>query len=247
MNPVALNIFGIEIRWYGILIAIGAMAGLLIARKNAKHVFLDSSLMEDYLILAIFPAIIGARLYYVIFKFDYYGFDIYKIINIRNGGLAVHGGLIVGFIIAYFFCKRRNVSMWDFLDVLASSIPIGQSIGRWGNYANSEAHGGKTDLAWAILVDGEKVHPTFLYESIATFLIFLFLFYLIRHRKFKGQILSFYLILYSIARFFIEGLRTDSLYIAGFKAAQLISVLFIIVGFIIYYIGNKRKKDGVLS
>lgn len=247
MNKVAFELFGIDVRWYGILIATGVMIGLLFAKKNTKYVKLEDEIMEDFLLIALIPSIIGARLYYVLFNLDYYGKDIVKIIDIRSGGLAIHGGLIVGIIISYLFCRKKKISIFDFLDVLASVVPIGQSIGRWGNYINGEAHGGPTDLPWAITVDGVKVHPTFLYESICTFLIFILLNYLIRNRSFKGQIFSLYLILYSLARFFIEGLRTDSLYIGSIRVAQLVSIIFMCIGILIYLYGKKGKINDVLS
>lgn len=247
MNPIAVTIFGIDIRWYGVFIAIGVLAALYFAKKNSKIIGLNPEFVENYLLIALIPGIIGARLYYVIFNYDYYVGDFFKIINIRSGGLAIHGGLIVGGLIAVFYCMYKKISIIDFMDILASAVPLAQSIGRWGNYANSEAHGGPTDLPWAIVVDSQKVHPTFLYESIWTFGIFLLLNYILRKNRFSGKIFSLYMILYSAGRFFIEGLRTDSLYLGNIKVAQLVSAISIILGIIVYVYFKKKDKNGLLS
>ena len=165
-------------------------------------------------------------------------------LNIRQGGLAIHGGLIGAFIGGYFIVRKYGLNLWKTLDLYVPYLALGQAIGRWGNFMNQEAHGGPTDLPWGIMIDGVRVHPTFLYESILDFVLFVFLIYIRKNKKFDGQMISIYLIVYSIGRFFIEGLRTDSLMIGSFKIAQTVSVVLIIVGFGIWIMRKNNELDG---
>lgn len=152
----------------------------------------------------------------MIFSWDNYSDDLSKILDVRNGGLAVHGGLILSFIVGYFLCKKYREGFLNTADLVAPVIALAQSIGRWGNFFNEEAHGGPTDLPWAQIIDGTGYHPTFLYESVWCLLLFIFLMYWSDHRrKFNGQIICLYGILYSAERFLVEGLRTDSLMIGA--------------------------------
>lgn len=244
MNPVAFNIFGIDIMWYGVLISIGVLLGVLIALKECKRIGFKEEDLLDFLLIAIPAGILGARAYYVVFSWGYYSQNLSQIINIRNGGLAIHGALIAGIIVSIVFCKIRKINPLQILDILMPSVALGQSIGRWGNFINQEAHGGPTDLPWGIMVDGVKVHPTFLYESIINFLVFIFLMWYARKKKIKdGEVFSLYLILYSAGRFFVEGLRTDSLMFLGMRVAQLISAGSIIAGIALFAYLRKRKVD----
>jgi phosphatidylglycerol:prolipoprotein diacylglycerol transferase len=168
-------------------------------------------------------------------------------LNIRNGGLAIHGGLIFGLITVIIMCRLKKVSVLDTLDLFIPTVALAQSIGRWGNYFNGEAHGGPTDLPWGILVDGVKVHPTFLYESLWCLFLFFFLSWWDRHRrKAYGQTFALYLILYSAERFCVEALRTDSLMIgsSGIRVSQLIGFCCFIIGlfFFIYFAVKLRNK-----
>lgn len=242
INPIAFSIFGIDVRWYGILISFGILISGYIATINAKADNISEDSVIDYILWALPFCVIGARVYYVIFELGSYGGDILKMINIREGGLAIHGGLIAGIIVSYVYCKRKNLRFFKFFDVICVSIPLGQSIGRWGNYTNGEAYGTPTDLPWAITIDSVKVHPTFLYESLWNFALFLFLMYVFRHKKFDGQIISLYFIIYSIGRFFIESLRTDSLMIMGLRTAQITSILLMCVGILIYFARKNRSR-----
>ncbi|KGG80559.1 prolipoprotein diacylglyceryl transferase [Caloranaerobacter azorensis] len=240
MNPVAFEIFGISVRWYGILISLGMLLGMIIAVRECRRIGFDEEKLIDLLIFAIPLAIIGARMYYVIFNWEYYRGDILKIINIRGGGLAIHGGIIAAVIVALVYCKVRKVNFWEIADIVAPSIILGQAIGRWGNFINQEAYGTPTDLPWGIIVNGQKVHPTFLYESIWDFGVFLFLLWYRKNKvKVKGEVFLLYLMLYSFARFFIEGLRIDSLMLGKFRVAQLISIIIIAVSMVLFY---KRRK-----
>ena len=212
-------------------------------RKGAKH-DLTSDQIINFVIICIPAAIIGARLYYVVFNWEFYASDIKKILNIRGGGLAIHGGLIFAFVAVCILCAVWKLRPLNVLDLAAPCIAIAQAIGRWGNYFNSEAHGGPTDLPWAITVNGQSVDiPTFLYESIWCFPLFFFLIYVDNRRKFEGQTLLLYGILYSAERFFVEALRTDSLMIGPFKQAQVLSLSVIAICIIAYLILYRRCKN----
>lgn len=240
MNPIAFELFGISIRWYGIIIGLGMFLGTALAMKEAKRLGYNDEILLDVLIIAIPSAIVGARLYYVLFNLDNYD-TFWEMINIRSGGLAIHGGLLAAILSFYIVSKVKKMDFGVWLDIAAPSIILGQAIGRWGNFINQEAHGGETDLPWGIMVDGLKVHPTFLYESLGNFLIFLFLRSLRSKKKFEGHIFVYYMICYSLIRFFIEGLRTDSLYFGNIRVAQMVSVVFALLGLLIIYL-NKRAK-----
>ncbi|MDD4725565.1 MAG: prolipoprotein diacylglyceryl transferase [Tissierellia bacterium] len=242
MDPIAFTIFGLEVRWYGILIASAVVIGTILAIKEAKRKGISEDTILDLLLFVLPAAIIGARLHYVLFSWDNYKNNLIEILNIRGGGLAIHGAVIAGVIVGLIFAKVKKISFWELADIIAPSLILGQSIGRWGNYANQEAYGGPTDLPWAIVVDGVKVHPTFLYESIWNLLVFLFLVYYSRKMiKKDGEVFLLYIIIYSIGRLFIEGLRTDSLMFGPFRIAQLLSLASIIIGAFIFY--KRRKKS----
>ena len=157
MDPVAFSLFGLEVRWYGILIASGVLIGAIIALKEAKRVGLDQETLLDLLIWEIPLCMVGARLYYVIFSWDMYKDNPIEALNIRKGGLAIHGVIITAIIVAIIFTKIRKVNFWTITDVCAPSLILAQAIGRWGNYLNQEAYGGPTDLPWGIMVNGVKV------------------------------------------------------------------------------------------
>ncbi len=241
-NPIAFTVFGLDIMWYGIMIAAAMVLAVIITYRRAPIHNISSEKTLDFVLICIPMGVIGARLYYVIFDWSYYAGDFYKMINIRNGGLAIHGGLILGFLTAIILCRLWNVRPMNLLDLVAPAIAIAQSIGRWGNYFNSEAHGGPTNLPWGILVDGQKVHPTFLYESIWCFLLFIILIIVDNNRKFEGQTFLLYGILYSVERFFVEGLRTDSLMIGPLRQAQVFSAAVFVLFLILYIILRRKSK-----
>lgn len=243
MNPVAFEIFGISVRWYGILLSAGILAGVLLAYNEAKKHGYDPEYIIDLALWTVPMAVIGARLYYVIFEWEYYQGDILKMINIREGGLAIHGALIAAVLTGYVFTRARKLNFWENADIVAPSIIIGQAIGRWGNFINGEAHGGPTDLPWGIMVDGMKVHPAFLYESLWDLGVFIFLIFYRRKKKVDGEVFFLYAILYSAGRFWIEGLRTDSLMFYGFRTAQLVSIITIVVFSVMLYVFRKSKKS----
>lgn len=245
-NPIAFSILGIDIRWYGILIGIGFILAIWLSYRRAPRYGINSDNILDLAVFIIPVSLVCARLYYVLFNWSYYSGDFMAIINTRNGGLAIHGGIIGGIIVALILCYKKKISFLNLADLIFPTVALAQSIGRWGNFFNSEAHGGPTDLPWAIEVNGQMVHPTFLYESLWCLALFIFLSLLGSKRKFTGQIACLYGILYSTERILVEQLRTDSLMIGPFKQAQVLSLCVIIICLVAYWIlinkENKKQK-----
>lgn len=244
MDRVAFTIFGIDVMWYGVLIATGMLIGIALAVREAKRVGISEDDVLNIAIIAIPVAIICARLYYVIFSWDYYSQNPGEIFNIRGGGLAIHGGLIGGILTGFIYAKVKKLDFFKTADAVMVGMPLAQAIGRWGNFINGEAHGGPTSLPWGIMVDGVKVHPTFLYESIWDFGIFLFIMLYMRKKKtYEGEVIVSYITLYSIGRFFIEGLRTDSLMFGPIRMAQFVSLVGVVGGLVLhFYLKNRAKK-----
>ena len=241
LDPIALSLGPIQIHWYGLIIGAAIALGLYLVVRESNKRGLDKDLFIDLLLWAIPIAILSARAYYVIFEWDYYSQNPGQIIAIWKGGLAIHGALIGAIITAYVFTKKRNVSFWQVADITAPSLILGQAIGRWGNFMNQEAHGGEVTRAflenlllpeWIInqmYINGVYYHPTFLYESLWNILGFILLLVLRRVNLRRGEIFLTYLIWYSIGRFFVEGLRTDSLMLTeSIRMAQFISILLIV-------------------
>ena len=243
---VAFELFGIPIYWYGILIVLGMLIAILLCRVYNGRFGIK---FEEILDLAVFVlpiSIICARLYYVAFSWEYYSNNIQDIIKIKDGGLAIYGGLIGGVITIITYCKIKKINPLDIIDYVAPTVALAQSIGRWGNYINIEAYGYETNfpIKMEIVETGitKYVHPTFLYESICTLTIFIILSILSRKRKFSGEITFMYIICYSFIRFFIEGLRTDSLMMFNVRISQILSlILFILFTGILIYKINKQK------
>lgn len=242
MNPVAFEIFGIGIRWYGILIAAAMMIGSVYTIREGKKLGYSEDHLLDLILAVLVSAIVGARLWYVAFNLSYYLSDPSEIINLRGGGLAIHGGVVFGIIAGYFVTRWRRLDFFKMADVIAPVLALGQAIGRWGNFANQEAHGGPTDLPWGIMIDGVKVHPTFLYESFWNLALFAFLMTYKKRKPFDGALMFLYLIIYSVGRFWIEGLRTDSLMVGPFRTAQVTSLIMIAVGAAAWQWRSNRKK-----
>lgn len=247
-SRIAFSIFGFDIMWYGILLTLGMVIAVAVSYWRAPRHGIQSERIIDLALVCLPSAIVGARLYYVLFHWENYAGDPFKIINIRAGGLAIHGGLLFGMIAGILLCLLWKIRPLNGLDLVVPGIALAQSIGRWGNYFNGEAHGGPTDLPWAIIVDGQPVHPTFLYESIWCLLLFFILLAVDNHRKFTGQTFLLYGILYSFERFFVEALRTDSLMIgSSLRAAQVVSAVVFVVFGIWYLILRKRNsKKGLI-
>jgi phosphatidylglycerol:prolipoprotein diacylglycerol transferase len=255
IDPVMIRFFSLEIRWYGFLIVSALLISLFILNyllKSEKN--LDFEFFLDYIIMAFPLGILGARLYYVIFNLDYYLNNPIKILAINEGGLAIHGGLLVGIIILYLLAKKRKQNFFLALDYLAPLTALAQSVGRWGNFINQEAYGQIVSenyysvfpeiIKKQMYIRGAYREATFLYESAADFFLFIFLlYYLVSDFKKDGEVFSLYLIIYSIFRFIIEEQRTDSLLIADFQVAKLISVTLIIAGVSLFYYIRKVKNS----
>ena len=248
VSSVAINIGNINIYWYAILIVSAFIIGVLFCKKdNGKYNIKFEDILELMIIL-IPISIIGARIFYVVFKLDYYIQYPENILNIRDGGLAIYGGIIGAIITIIIYCKKKKINILDMTDYLVPYLALGQAIGRWGNFFNAEAHGVETTSIFrmGIVENGKyiEVHPTFLYESICNLIIFLILYLLRNKRKYKGQITYLYLALYGIVRALIEGLRTDSLMLGSFRISQVLSiVLFIIFTIIVIFKELKYKKE----
>lgn len=241
--------------WYGIIISSGVMLGLIIISYTSKVKGVSLDNIIDTFLIAFPIAILGARAYYVAFEFESYRGDIVSMFNLRQGGLAIHGGVIFGMLAAYLYSKKKKFDFLSMIDVVAPSLVLVQGIGRWGNFINKEAHGGPVTFEFiskfpdfiqsGMNIGGIYYHPTFLYESIWDLIVFFILIILLKRRKEeeKGTIIAYYAVLYSVGRFFIEGLRTDSLMILGLRTAQIVSLLLIIAGLVSIFIIKKRANS----
>lgn len=250
IDPIAFYLGTIAIRWYGIIISFALLVGTILSIREAKSKGIDEEIILDLFIVIVPTAVIGARLYYIIFNINYYLNNPWQILAIRSGGLAIHGAVLGGVLASFYFTKKRKVSFWKLGDIIAPYLLLGQAIGRWGNFINQEAHGGVVTKQFISLfpefiqkqmyINGFYYHPAFLYESVWNILVFVILIFL-KDKPYiiKGDILILYAMGYSLGRFFIEGIRTDSLMLGPIRVAQLVSVLIIIVGvFFIYYKHN---------
>ncbi|HHV56825.1 MAG TPA: prolipoprotein diacylglyceryl transferase [Firmicutes bacterium] len=225
-NPIAFSLGPLTVRWYGILMAVALLVGTWLALKEARRQGLDEDALLNLIILAAPIGWIGARIYYVIFEWSYYRAHLAEIPQLWKGGLAIHGGLIAAVLVGLWYTRRHRLDFWQIADIAAPSLILGQAIGRWGNFFNQEAYGYPTRLPWAMYIAGEWRHPTFLYESLWDLGVFALLLWG-RHRQGvrRGDVFLAYLVLYSLGRFWVEGLRTDSLMLGPLRAAQVMSLL----------------------
>ncbi|ANQ63646.1 prolipoprotein diacylglyceryl transferase [Staphylococcus equorum] len=248
INPIALELGPISVRWYGIIIAVGILLGYFIAQEGVKRIGFDKDTLVDIIFWSAIFGFIMARLYFVVFQWPYYIQNPIEIPMIWHGGIAIHGGLIGGFVTGIIICKQRNINPFQIGDVIAPSMILGQGIGRWGNFMNHEAHGGPVSRTFLenlhipdfiinnMYINGKYYQPTFLYESIWDILGFVILILLRKHLRI-GDTFCLYLIWYSTGRFFVEGMRTDSLMLTSdIRVAQLMSIILIIVGIVIMII-----------
>ena len=248
INNVAFNILGKDIYWYGLIIVSGMLLAMFLAWKDKNKYGISWDDITNFLIWAIITGIISARIYFVVFKWDYYSNHLNEIFMIWNGGIAIYGAIIGALITALIFCKVKKVGFLNLCDFCAPYLALAQSIGRWGNFVNREAFGGPTDSILRMgIFDaniGEYifVHPTFLYESIITLFIFIVLLCIKKNKKFNGQIFYLYMILYGIGRALVEGMRTDSLMIGYARVSQLLAILFA-VSFAGMYTWNSVLKN----
>ena len=254
IDPVAISIGPIKIYWYGIIIALAMLIGISLATKEAQKLGLEEDTMVDMTLWAIPIGFIGARLYYVLFKWDYYIQNPSEIIAIWNGGIAIYGGLIAGGLAVYWFARRKKMTLTLLLDILAPSVLLAQSIGRWGNFINQEAHGGAVSRQFLetlylpefiieqMNINGTYYHPTFLYESLWSLLGFILLI-ILRNQKGllrRGEVALSYVIWYSFGSFFIEGMRTDSLWIGDIMRASQVLSLVLFISAIVLWIYRRR-------
>ncbi|HGL6903148.1 TPA: prolipoprotein diacylglyceryl transferase [Staphylococcus aureus] len=241
IDPVAFNLGPLSVRWYGIIIAVGILLGYFVAQRALVKAGLHKDTLVDIIFYSALFGFIAARIYFVIFQWPYYAENPSEIIKIWHGGIAIHGGLIGGFIAGFIVCKVKNLNPFQIGDIVAPSIILAQGIGRWGNFMNHEAHGGSVSRAFLeqlhlpnfiienMYINGQYYHPTFLYESIWDVAGFIILVNIRKHLK-LGETFFLYLTWYSIGRFFIEGLRTDSLMLtSNIRVAQLVSILLILI------------------
>lgn len=261
MNPVLITILGFDIKYYSVFILIGVIIGYLLLQKEAtKHNF-PKDFIFNLFFWAIISGFIGARLYYVVFNWSLYQTDPLSIFKIWEGGLAIHGGLLFGFLSIVAYCHKYNVNTYKITDMATVSVFLAQAIGRWGNFFNGEAHGIETSLnvlegyhiptfiIQGMYANEHYYHPTFLYESLWCLLGVIILL-LIRHYKYLkvGQLSCVYIMWYSFGRFFIESLRTDSLMLGGFRMAQIVSVVLFIIALLAFMILSRKSKfEGLYS
>lgn len=264
-----IKIGNFEIAFYGIIIACGMLAGLGIASYKAKKTGQNPDTYFDLAIIAIICSLIGARIYYVIFRWDYYKDDLLSIFNVRQGGLAIYGGVIAAILTTFVFSKVRKIPFGRLCDTAGLGLILGQIIGRWGNFFNREAFGGYTDNIFAMQlpvsavrpsditeelaqhmvtvngVDFIQVHPTFLYESLWNLLLLCLLLTFFDKRKFEGEVFLWYLGGYGIGRFWIEGLRTDQLLlpVTGYPVSQALAAVLVIVSIIWIFTGRYIHRE----
>ena len=260
VKSTAFTVFGASVTWYGVLITLGMMLAMIYGFSRMRKFGIDSDRAIDGVIGGVIGAIIGARCYYVLFHLDEYSGNWRGVLNIRQGGLAIYGGIIGALLVGSVVCKLRKVRLLPMFDLTALGLLIGQCIGRWGNFTNHEAFGGNTDGLFGMTSDrisrwianncdpaqvdpAFPVHPCFLYESAWCLLGFVLLHIISKKwRKFDGQIFLMYIVWYGAGRFFIEGLRTDSLYLGTVKISQAVALLSVVVGLVLLIIGFSRTK-----
>lgn len=292
--PMGVEIFGFKIAFYGVIIALGMLLGYLVAESQAKRFEISVEKVLDFAMIAIVASVIGARIYYVIFHWDIFADNPWSVFNLRTGGLAIYGGVIVAFTTLVIFCKVKKLNLGAFADVCIPGLVTGQAIGRWGNFFNKEAFGKYTDSLFAmqvekgavdyeyrlteealklrfpeqpnaianileqvekaVVIDGTsfiQAHPTFLYESLWNFATLAFMLLYAKKKRFDGELIMWYMVLYGVGRFWIEGLRTDQLFLwnTGIPVSQLVSVIMILIGGSVigyhYWKLAKRTKEAV--
>lgn len=267
ISPIAFNIFGFPVYWYGLLIASAVLLGMTLALRQCKQFDLLQDDVLDALLLAVPLAIVCARLYYVIFEWDMFKGNLLRIFDTRSGGLAFYGGVIGGVLGVFIISRFKKIKFHRFVDFLIVYIPLGQAIGRWGNFFNQEAFGTNTSLPWGMISNRTRsylaglgqaelnpdlpVHPTFFYEFIANLLIFAILLRIRKQSKQKYETFAWYILLYGAVRFFVESIRTDSLYLGdtNIRVSMLLSALMVVAGLIFlgYHWANDRRVEKQLT
>lgn len=248
-DPVAVEIGALSIRWYALFIVLGIVLAVWLASWIANEQGLDSDRLLDVAPFIVLAAIVGARVYYVMLEWDRYRGDIWGAINVRNGGLTIHGAIVGGTLAAWLLLRRDGYSVWRWFDAIIPALPLGQAIGRWGNWANQEAFGTPTNLPWAVTIDPSRrpagyeqfatFHPTFLYESLASLVLCSVLTALVLNQRRiswyrSGMAVGTYLVCYGVIRLALERIRTDSLYIGPLPAAYWMSYALITAGVVVF-------------
>ncbi len=247
VNRVAFQLFGMPIYWYGILIALGLSLAVWYGFQEAKKVRLSSDDLLNMILISVPAAIVCARAYYVIFRWQEYQDNLWSVLDIRSGGIAIYGAIIGVCIVILCYCKTKKLSVGKVLDVLAIGLLIGQAIGRWGNFVNGEAFGEFTALPWAMTIRQEasviasNVHPTFFYESLWNGVGIAVLLLYKRIKEFDGELFAAYLAWYGLGRVWIEGLRADSLYIGDFRVSQLLAAVTLALGLVVILTGRIQR------
>ena len=266
LSRTAFTIFGLEIAWYGIIIALGVACGLGLACLIAKKTGQKAETYTDFIIYALIFSIIGARIYYVVFSWEYYAQNPLEVFNLRGGGMAIYGAVIGAVLTAIIYCKVKKYDTWLLIDTAIPGLALGQAIGRWGNFCNQEVFGGYTDGLFAMRLNVQtasyttpelmekaiteggvtyiQVQPTFLYESFGNLLLVVIMLLLWKKRKTPGMIFCTYLIGYGLLRFFIEWIRTDQLMLWGtnIPVSMALSALLAIGGVVLYFVLRKRNQ-----
>jgi phosphatidylglycerol:prolipoprotein diacylglycerol transferase len=254
MHPVFIQLGPLTIRWYGVMIAIACFVGIWLGGREAERKGIGKGKIQDFSLYAIIGAIIGARLYYVLFSdWTQFWHNPPSLFAVWQGGLAIHGALLGGFLVALVYTRLQRISFWKFADTLAPSIILGQAIGRIGCFFNGDAHGYPTDLPWGLIYStdspagqmfpGKPLHPTQLYEMVLNIVIFGFLWKLRKYIKVDGHLFLLYVVLYSAIRIFVEHFRADKLtYFGNLSAAQSIGIIGIILGFSLMFALTRKKR-----
>ena len=246
VNRAPFSVFGFPVYAYGLIIALGLVLAFVYASREAKKTGISDNDFFNMFLIGLPVAVLCARIYYVIFSWDYYKHNLSEILNIREGGIAIYGAVLGAALVVLIYCKVKKINIVKVLDVLSVSLLIGQAVGRWGNFVNGEAFGESCNLPWAMtIVRGmrtiaESVHPTFLYESLwnAAGVGVLLLFK--RKKVFEGELACCYMVWYGIGRMFIEGLRADSLYLGTFRVSQILSAVLVLAGLILIIKNHKK-------
>ncbi len=256
VNRVCMEVFGLKIYWYGVIIAFGMLLAFLYAYFNSKRLGVDFNKLIDCILVGVVTAIIGARLYYVIFRWDYFSQNPDHIFNINEGGLAIYGGIIGALAGGLTVAKIKKMKIMPILDITMLGFLIGQGIGRWGNFVNQEAFGTQTDSIFKMVSENTGntgVHPCFLYESFWCLLGFVVLhIFSVKWQKYSGQVFYLYLVWYGAERMVVEGLRTDSLYlpfsIGGYtpRVSQVLSLIILITGIVLIVVNRNNTNKAVI-
>lgn len=248
MHPIFFELGPIQLRFYGLMYAIAILCALYLVRHEVrrKQIPLSDDAIMNMVMFSVIGGIVGARLYYVVFNWSHYRQDLWEIVQIWHGGLAIHGGIIGGTLVGWWMTRRHQISFWNMADVAAPSLILGQTFGRFGNFMNGDAHGVPTSMPWGMVFPptsiagaeypGIPLHPTMLYEMVCNFCIFVFLWKIRKTPRKDGFLFCLYVGLYSVGRFFVSFFRADSLMLGPFRMAHVISVVLILAaGSLIFY------------